>query len=162
MRRPFCIRNAFPRNPTNSPILVDVAAVVGPQALIFRQHSSDKDGKVFMQKLLEVITDASKSLRASGRAPKAVDVFNPQPVQGARNYLLHDVLYDWPREKCLQTLSHIETAMRKDISRLLIVENMIALAKADAFSTALGITFMSMVRARSLATCKEATSLMWP
>ncbi|KAK8050766.1 hypothetical protein PG994_012496 [Apiospora phragmitis] len=56
-------------------------------------------------------------------AVQAHDFFTPQPVWGARVYLLHNILHDWTEENAIRILAKIVGAMEKgDYSRLLIHE----------------------------------------
>lgn len=83
------------------------------------------------------------------------DFFTPQPISGSRAYLLHYILRDWPDEKALEILAHLKEAMRKDYSKLLVAEFVVAAKDADPFTTALDITVMSCLGG------KERTERDW-
>lgn len=130
-------------------LLADIGGGLGRDALMFRRRFPNMAGAVIVQDFPEVIADAFKVLPPdSGLVLQAADFFEPQSVQGAEIYLLHYILHDWADIDCLRILQSTKVAMRKNHSRLLIVESIIASEKADAFSTALGITIMSMVGSR--------------
>lgn len=134
---------------TDRSLLVDIGAGLGRDALMFRRRLPNMAGAVIVQDLPEVIADASKALPPdSGLVLQAADSFKPQSVQSAEIYLLHHILHDWASEDCLRILENTKAAMRKNHSRLLIVKSIIALEKADTFSTVLNITIMSMVGSR--------------
>lgn len=50
------------------------------------------------------------------------DFFTQQPLKGARAYLLHRIIHDWPDEKAVQILRHLADAMERGYSKLLIYE----------------------------------------
>lgn len=87
-----------------------------------------------MQDLPETITQAQKSLDPAIEA-QAHDFFTPQPIVASRAYMLHYVLHDWPDDVALKILENLKPAMKKDYSRLLIIEFVVATENPDPFNT---------------------------
>lgn len=134
---------------STSPMLVDVGGGVGRDVLSFERQFPSAKGQLIVQDLPEVIADLTATLPSHSRVDaKAHDFFTPQPIHGARAYLLHYILHDWSDTDCLRILGNIKIAMRQDYTRLLVVESVIADQNADAFSTALDLTIMTMVGAK--------------
>lgn len=55
-------------------------------------------------------------------ATQAIDLFAPQPIQGARIYFLHTILHDWPETQAVEILKNIAPAMEAGYSRILLYE----------------------------------------
>ena len=55
----------------------------------------------------------------------AYDFLAPQPIKGARAYILKYVLHDWPDPKAVEILNQITAAMKPGYSKLIILENII-------------------------------------
>lgn len=134
---------------STTPLLVDIGGGLGRDVFSFERKFPTAKGQLVVQDPPEVIADLSATLPSDSRVDvQAHDFFTPQSIHGARAYLLHYILHDWSDADCLRILDSVKIAMRKDYSRLLVVESIIADRNADAFSTALDITIMSMVGAK--------------
>lgn len=48
--------------------------------------------------------------------------FDPQPVKGAAAYIFRHIMHDWPDESCIEILRQTISAMDKNRSRILIVD----------------------------------------
>lgn len=132
-----------------SPMLVDIGGGLGRDVLSFERKFPSAKGQLVVQDLPEVIADLTTTLPSDSRVEtQGHDFFTSQPIHGARAYLLHYILHDWSDADCLRILENIKTAMRKNHTRLLVVESIIADQNADAFSTALDLTIMTMVGAK--------------
>jgi hypothetical protein len=89
---------------------------------------------LIVQDLPETITKAHKNLDPAIEV-QAHDFFTPQPIVNSRAYMLHYVLHDWPDDTAVQILENLKPAMKKDYSRLLIVEFVVATTNPDPFNT---------------------------
>ncbi|OOF91987.1 hypothetical protein ASPCADRAFT_509897 [Aspergillus carbonarius ITEM 5010] len=76
-------------------------------------------GRLILQDLPHVIS--SSSPLPEYIEPQGYDFFTPQPVKGARAYMLRTVLHDWPDCQAEMILKRVRDAMDKD-SVLLVVE----------------------------------------
>lgn len=123
--------------------------------MLFQKDFPQSPGRLFVQDLPAVIEEANKKTPDAAIEMQDHDFFTPQPITGARAYLLHDILRDWPDEKALEILGHLKDAMRKNYSKLLVAEFVIASKGADPFNTALDITVMSCLGG------KERTERDW-
>ncbi|KAL8956946.1 MAG: hypothetical protein Q9183_006183 [Haloplaca sp. 2 TL-2023] len=64
--------------------------------------------------------------------------------QGAKAYLIRQVLHDWPDAECQKILQHLAAAMQPGYSKLLINEFIIPDVGASDFITAVDLTMMMM------------------
>ena len=145
----------LPGAESSGPMLVDVGGGIGRDVMHFHRKFPQAPGRLFVQDLPETIVKASPGQGDSAIEMQGHDFFTPQPIKGSRAYLLHYVLHDWPDDACLRILEHLKAAMRKDYSKLLIAEFVVASKGADPFNTALDLTVMSLVGS------KERTEQDW-
>ncbi|KAF2757846.1 S-adenosyl-L-methionine-dependent methyltransferase [Pseudovirgaria hyperparasitica] len=100
-------------SPTSSPpLLVDIGAGLGSDALAFRARFPDLPGPVILQDLPAVVSSITTPL-PPGILVLGHDMFAPQPpiARHARAYYLRSVLVDWPDAQVLQVLRHVRDAM---------------------------------------------------
>lgn len=101
-------------------LIVDIGGGVGYDMTTFKQKFPQLSGKLVVQDLPSVIGDIKSPL------PEGIDamihnMFDPQPVKGAKAYYLRTVLHDWPDKQALEILAKTREAMVED-SILLINE----------------------------------------
>ncbi|KAF7595501.1 hypothetical protein BBP40_005837 [Aspergillus hancockii] len=99
-------------------LFVDVGGGIGHQCARLRAHYPDLQGRVVVQDVERVI-DAAVPIE--GVEKMAHNIFDPQPIKGAKFYYLRTVLHDWPDHKCQEILQNIMAAMNSD-STILIDE----------------------------------------
>ncbi|KAF5864623.1 hypothetical protein ETB97_007181 [Aspergillus alliaceus] len=51
------------------------------------------------------------------------DLFQPQPIKGARAYYRNHIMHDWSDENCKIILGHVTAATEKGYPKLLIEDN---------------------------------------
>ncbi|KAL4772391.1 S-adenosyl-L-methionine-dependent methyltransferase [Aspergillus nidulans var. acristatus] len=78
-----------------------------------------------------------------------------QPVKGARAYLCHHILHDWPDNYCLRILEGISSAMAPGYSRLLLHEGIVPEKGACQFQA------MSDIAAMACNGGMERTAQQW-
>jgi hypothetical protein len=64
--------------------------------------------------------------------------------KGARVYFYHQILHDWPDNKCLEMLECVKQAMTPGYSRLLIHEVIVPKMHASSYIAALDMTTMCL------------------
>ncbi|KAL2829384.1 S-adenosyl-L-methionine-dependent methyltransferase [Aspergillus pseudoustus] len=101
-------------------LVVDIGGNIGHELIAFRKRFPDIPGRLVLEDLPAVIDNLSGPLGPNIDAVKH-NMFEPQPIKGARAYYLRTVLHDWPDKQCLQALKHIRDAMALD-SVLLVHE----------------------------------------
>lgn len=107
-----------------SVLLVDIGGNQGHDLMKFHQTFEEARGRLILQDLPQVI--GSIPTLDEWRIEKmSYDFFTPQPIMGAKAYLLHNIIHDWPDDKAQQILEIVAAAMDKNDSRLLIVEKVI-------------------------------------
>ncbi|KAL4934244.1 S-adenosyl-L-methionine-dependent methyltransferase [Aspergillus undulatus] len=106
-------------------LLVDVGGGVGHDLIALRKAfpSSTLPGKLVLQDLPHVVSSIKTPLPDDAVAIPH-DIFEPQPIIGAKAYYLRTVLHDFPDKQALTALEHIRDAMAHD-SVLLINEHLV-------------------------------------
>ncbi|RAH68369.1 o-methyltransferase [Aspergillus aculeatinus CBS 121060] len=124
-------------------LLVDVAGGIGHDLSEFHRKWPDLPGRLIVQELPEVVSQA----RELNLNPKLElmehDFFEEQIVKGARAYYMHSILHDWTDDNCRRILANLVPAMRKGHSKLLINENVIPETNAYWETTSLDIIMMA-------------------
>ncbi|KAL8715416.1 MAG: hypothetical protein Q9220_000750 [cf. Caloplaca sp. 1 TL-2023] len=100
--------------------LVDVGGGLGQALLEIKGKFPDLKGHLILQDLPNTVKQAGDGNGAF--RPMGHDFFTPQPIKGARAYLLRQVLHDWPDQECRTILKHIAAAIKPGYSKLLIDE----------------------------------------
>ncbi|KAF9891654.1 hypothetical protein FE257_003666 [Aspergillus nanangensis] len=100
-------------------LFVDVAGGRGHDLKDFCERFPQAKGRVILEDLPHVLDEA---LPIPGVERVAFDLFQPQPIQGARVYYLKFILHDWSHDQCHQILRQIHQAMRPGYSKLVIEE----------------------------------------
>ncbi|KAF9884389.1 hypothetical protein FE257_001789 [Aspergillus nanangensis] len=103
---------------TDRTLIVDIGGGVGHDMLTFNQKFPHLPGKLVVQDIPSVIGDI-KSPLPEGIDAMTYDMFDPQPVKGAKAYYLRTVLHDWPDKQALEALARIREAMAEDSILLL-------------------------------------------
>lgn len=127
--------------PTERVTLVDIGGGTGSDLKKF-QAKFPSIGRLVLQDHPSVVSDA-KDL-TPGIEAEAYDMFQPQPVQGAKVYYMRPVLHDWPDKQARVALRMIREAMSQD-SILLINDNVMSDAKATALDTSVDLTMMALL-----------------
>ncbi|KAI0124104.1 catechol O-methyltransferase [Xylariales sp. AK1849] len=125
-------------------ILVDVGGGIGRTlgAIIKSSPELEKEQTRF---ILQDLEDPIKQAQKSGFLPAGVramahNMFEAQPVEGAKAYYLRRVLHDYSDDKCVEILKHLIAAAKED-TVILISEMMVP---ADIGESELPIICMDM------------------
>ncbi|CAL5871553.1 uncharacterized protein PFLUO_LOCUS5806 [Penicillium psychrofluorescens] len=94
-------------------LLVDIGGGVGHDIAAFKKHFPDLPGKLVLQDLPQVIETIKEPL-PEGIIAISHNMFEPQPISGARAYYMRTVLHDFPDRQALDTLAQIRDAMSED------------------------------------------------
>jgi hypothetical protein len=103
--------------------LVDLGGGQGQSiAQILHTYSTLRPDRMVLQDLPEPIeqAQAAKTL-PEGVVAMVHDFWTPQPVRGAKAYLLRRIVHDYSDENCVRILAHVRDAMRPD-SKVLIAD----------------------------------------
>lgn len=103
--------------------LVDVGGGQGQSILqILKAFPVLQANRMVLQDLPEPIKQSQESkLLPEGVTAMVHDFWTPQPVKGAKAYLLRRIIHDYSDENCVKLLSHLRDAMLPD-SRVLIAD----------------------------------------
>lgn len=137
----------------DSVLLVDIGGSIGHDLISFRQRYKEARGRLILQELPHVIKSAP-SLDNHGIEKMSYDFFTPQPVKGAKAYLLHDILHNWPDKEVKRILENVAASMDKDHSKLLILEMVVREEKPTIRETSydwLMITYGNGMESKSTA-----------
>lgn len=116
------------------------------------RHPDLPKGSLVLQDLPDILKGVSP-IEAISVQPH--DFFQPQPVQGARAYFLHNVLHDWTDPEAIRILKNIAAAMEPGYSRILVHESLISTLNPSPRVTVSDITVMACLSA------KERTEKEW-
>lgn len=108
----------------NSALIVDIGGSHGRDLISFREGFKTVPGRLVLQDLPHVIS-AAPNLDEWNIEKMPYDFFTPQPVIGAKAYLLHNIIHDWPDNRAEQILRTVATAMDPVKSRLFIIDSVI-------------------------------------
>ncbi|OTA92287.1 hypothetical protein M434DRAFT_74802 [Hypoxylon sp. CO27-5] len=128
------------------PLVVHVGGSKGHDLEKLRlKHPKIPDGSLVLQDLPGVLRSVQITNKSITRDP--YDFFTPQPIMGARAYLLHKVLHDWQDEQAIAILKNIADAMEKGYSKLLVHESMIDDIRPSPRATTSDLTMLACVTA---------------
>jgi O-methyltransferase domain len=98
--------------------IVDVGGNRGHDLQSFAESNPDFKGRLVLQDLPETIQPLNGEQRVF--EAQSHDFFTPQPIKGARLYLLLACLHNWGDDASRTILKNLADAMQKGYSRLLI------------------------------------------
>ncbi|GKZ29847.1 hypothetical protein AbraIFM66950_006708 [Aspergillus brasiliensis] len=104
-------------------LLVDVAGGRGHDLVAFQSKFFEVEGRLILEDLPHVVAEATQHPKIE-HVP--FDLFQAQPIQGARTYYMKFILHDWSDDKSRQILSHLAAAMKNGYSKLIIEEFVLA------------------------------------
>ncbi|KAI2463103.1 S-adenosyl-L-methionine-dependent methyltransferase [Annulohypoxylon bovei var. microspora] len=117
--------------PAEKPLFVNMGGGVGHQCAQFREKYPELPGRIVLQDLPHSV---AKALPTPGVENMAHDIFESQPVAGAKFYHLRAVLHNHPPHKVRKVLENIKAAMEP--SSVLLVDEMVFPEKCVSFNTA--------------------------
>ncbi|PHH81830.1 hypothetical protein CDD82_7764 [Ophiocordyceps australis] len=125
----------------NAVFLVDIGGNIGHDMIRFRRYFPDAPGRLILQDLPAVISQ-TKGLDERIEAMD-YDFLTEQPIKGARAYLIHSCMHNWPDVVCEKMLARVKQAMKPGYSKLLLYELVIAEVGAHWEDTALDMVVMT-------------------
>lgn len=132
-------------------IFVDVAGNVGHQCALLKGKLPDLKGRVILEDLPPVIASA---IPIPGLEPLGIDMWQGQPIKGAKTYYMRMILHDYPDAKAIELLKLQAEAMSPD-SVLVIDELVVPNKGAHGHATQFDLTMLA-----SLASI-ERTDKQW-
>ncbi|KAL4798809.1 S-adenosyl-L-methionine-dependent methyltransferase [Aspergillus venezuelensis] len=119
------ILDGFEQAKNGGVLLVDVGGGEGHYIHAFNRKfpPADVRGCRVLQDLPHVVSNITNPPESTELM--AQDLFQPQPVKGARVYYLHWILHDWADEEARKILEIIVDAMEPGYSRLVINDNIV-------------------------------------
>ncbi|OKL59219.1 hypothetical protein UA08_05527 [Talaromyces atroroseus] len=136
----------------------DVAAFVAQHTCSQQQQQQQHlPGRVVLQDREPVIASVMAAAKANELPfeAQAHDFFTPQPIKGARAYLLHSILHDWSDEDGIKILENLVPALQRDYSRVLLNEIVVSEEKPT-----LAVTSMDLMMLAHFAV-RERTEAEW-
>ncbi|KAL4811693.1 O-methyl transferase B [Aspergillus spinulosporus] len=140
-----------PKTPPDDILFVDVGGGLGHQCARLRAHYPNLKGRMIVQDRKRVIDARAPT---QGVEKMVHDIFEPQPILGARVYYMRGVLHDWPDDKCQKVLQNIATAMGSR-STLLIDEYVLPEMNVGRYATGLDMLMLASLGAQ------ERTRSQW-
>lgn len=145
------------KNDPDAVLLVDIAGGEGHDIEAFGRAFPSAPGKLALQDLPQVIDNIKKLDDRVVRIKH--DMFNEQPIKGARAYYVRNVFHDWPNERCVDIMKRISDAMTKGYSKLLIFEWILPAKGVPLYPALLDINMMALLNGRE-RTEDEWTALL--
>ncbi|KAM7223544.1 S-adenosyl-L-methionine-dependent methyltransferase [Rhypophila decipiens] len=134
------------------PLLVDIGGGHGLDVARMLERHGDDDGAplgdLVLQDLPDVVALAKEKVVSDRIKVMAHDFFQPQPLKGARAYLLRSVLHDWNDEKAHDILGMTAAAMERGYSKLLICDTVLPATGASLDLASADIMMMHLHSAR--------------
>lgn len=94
-------------------LLVDIGGGVGHDITAFKKRFPNLPGQLIVQDLPQVV-DTVKEPLPEGITAIGYNMFEKQPIIGARAYYMRTVLHDFPDKQALDSLARIRDAMTED------------------------------------------------
>ncbi|KAJ6021715.1 S-adenosyl-L-methionine-dependent methyltransferase [Penicillium herquei] len=122
------------------PLIVDMAGGSGRDMLAFKSKFPDLTGRVILQDLPAVFNDIH--YHDMGFEKIEHDIFDRQPVEGARVYFLKFILHEFSDDNCIKILQNTIQAMKKGHSKILIEEFILPDENAGLFHSMVDMILM--------------------
>ncbi|KGO73074.1 Winged helix-turn-helix transcription repressor DNA-binding [Penicillium italicum] len=110
-------------NPDVETLIVDVAGGRGHDLAAFVARYPNAPGRLVLEDLPHVLKESTVGEHIE---KQSIDLFKPQPVQGARIYYMKFILHDWSDEENHVILTQLAGAMKQGYSKLIIEEFVLA------------------------------------
>ncbi|KAF2490471.1 S-adenosyl-L-methionine-dependent methyltransferase [Lophium mytilinum] len=124
----------------DAPLIIDVGGSVGHDLIALHEAHPELKGKLLLQDLPGPIAQANLP---AGIEKVEYDFFTPQPVKEASAYYFHQVLHDWPDDKCREILKNQIPAMKRGHSKILIDDIVIPDRGAGWLETGIDMIMLS-------------------
>ncbi|PQE06958.1 sterigmatocystin 8-O-methyltransferase protein [Rutstroemia sp. NJR-2017a WRK4] len=147
------LSNFFRADSTANILIVDVGGGKGHDLERFLARFPQSAGHLVLQdvpKTISTLNGLTPGIKAMGH-----DFFTPQPIKGARIYYTHDVLHDWPDNKCREILRYLKSAMQPGYSKIYLNETILPDIGCSSYWAAGDINMMAILAA------KKRTRLEW-
>jgi len=130
-------------------LVVDVGGGSGHDLVAFSQIKQELGlkGTMVLQDVPAVLAYVSDEYKTKIDV-QPHDFFTPQPVVGARAYLLKHILHDWPDDAGVSILTRMRDAMKVGYSRLLINEIVLPDHQCSPWLAGFDITMMVVVKGK--------------
>lgn len=143
-RWPFDEEGQHIKNKGDGVTLVDIGGGFGQTIESIKKAHPQLPGPFVLQDLPKSIDGLDPSRMSSiGFEAQAHDFFQPQPIKGAKYYLMRRVLHDWNDKKCLEILVATRSAMDASYSKLIIVDFVLPDLNAGLFETQTDLMMMT-------------------
>ncbi|KAK0706040.1 S-adenosyl-L-methionine-dependent methyltransferase [Lasiosphaeria miniovina] len=127
-------------------LLIDIAGGEGHDVQAFGRAFPDAPGKLVLQDLPPVIANIKQLDAKVVRQPH--DMFDEQPVKGARAYYMRNIFHDWPNDRCVDIMKRIAAAMAPGYSKLLIFEWVLVPRDVPLYPALLDVNMMALLNGR--------------
>ncbi|KAI3318805.1 S-adenosyl-L-methionine-dependent methyltransferase [Xylariaceae sp. AK1471] len=138
----------------SAPLCVDVGGHHGVDlSRLLNRHPDLPSGSLVLQDLPDCLSEVRGLSDKIRILPH--NMFDAQPIKGARAYYFHAVLHDWPDNTALIVLKNTAAAMKKGYSKLLINDIAIPPTGASWIQTTMDVEMMALLSAY------ERSEAMW-
>ncbi|KAJ5735309.1 S-adenosyl-L-methionine-dependent methyltransferase [Penicillium malachiteum] len=133
------ILNGYTGAPSD-PLIVDMACGSGRDMLALKRKFPDLTGRVILQDLPAVFNAIHS--HDIGLEKIGHDIFDRQPVEGARVYFLKFILHEFSDDNCIKILQNTIQGMKKGYSKILIEEFILPDENAGLFHSMVDMILM--------------------
>ncbi|RAL07018.1 putative O-methyltransferase [Aspergillus homomorphus CBS 101889] len=132
-----------------APLLVDVGGGMGHdlRALKTKFPAQLQKGQIVLQDQRSVIETIPENMRDQAIEYMAHDFFMPQPVTGARVYLLKHIIHNWPDEKVVEILRNVASGMKRGYSKVWLFGGIVPAMQAPRILSRMDIVMMVFMAA---------------
>jgi len=152
----FPTEERFGKTYPSTTVLVDMGGGLVHDIAFFQKRFPSLSGKLVLQDLSPVISAITELNPAIERSIH--NLFEPQPIKGAKAYYLRQVLHDFPDKEAIAILKNTRDAMSAD-SVLLLNENFLPETDVPLFNAEINFSMLACLAAME-RTEKEWTELL--
>ncbi|KAF7862854.1 uncharacterized protein EAF02_010403 [Botrytis sinoallii] len=127
-----------------SALWVEMGGGYGQKTVALRAAFPELEGRFVVQDLLHIVSGAGRN---EGIEYLVHEIFEEQPVKGARAYYIRQVLHDFPDDKCVVILTQLRKAMKPGYSKLFIHEQIVPRSGASVWAVTQDFNMMTLLGA---------------
>ncbi|GAB1210748.1 hypothetical protein APSETT445_009546 [Aspergillus pseudonomiae] len=124
-------------------LLVDVGGGRGYDAASFAGHYTSHPGRIVLQDREPVIASVVANGAELPFEANAHNFFTPQPIKGARAYILCSILHDWSDDDAVRILESLVPALESGYSRVLLNEIIVSEEKPTLEATSMDMMMLA-------------------
>ncbi|EAW16452.1 putative O-methyltransferase [Aspergillus fischeri NRRL 181] len=131
-----------------NPLVVDVGGGMGHDLQVLKTKlPSIRKGQLIVEDQASVIDAIPADMQDPDLQYVKYDFFTPQPVHGARVYLLKSIIHNWPDHKAVDILRNVASGMKRGYSKVWLFGAIVPDTNAPQMLAGLDIIMMVLLAA---------------